>query len=132
MRKYGIPPERAAEIKKQETEEEERAKREEEAENKRDEAAARGEPTLKERGPDKRPVQFIKGKIVKVDCTKAPVAVITVASPTKTVKLKTPDFKSLVLLGTESFSCDWKNQPASVNYKAGSGGEGDLVSVEVR
>jgi len=131
MRKYGIPPERAAEIKKQEADEEERAKREEEEENQR-ESAAHGEPKLKERGPDKRPVQFLKGKIVKVDCTQPPVAVITVTSATKTLKLKTADYKSLVLLGADSFSCDWRNQPASVNYKAGTGGEGDLVSVEVR
>jgi tetratricopeptide (TPR) repeat protein len=130
MRKYGIPPERAAEIKKQETAEVEQAKREEQEQAKR-EAAARAEEELKLRGPDRRPVQFVKGKIVKVDCTKAPVAVITLTSATRTLRLKTADYKSLVVVGADAFSCDWQNQAASVNYKTGSNGVGDLVSVEV-
>jgi tetratricopeptide (TPR) repeat protein len=81
--------------------------------------------------PDKRPVQFLKGKLVSVDCTQSPAAVLTVVSGTRTLKLRTEDYKSLTLVGTGEFSCGWRNRAAAVNYKAGGKTSGDLVSLEL-
>jgi tetratricopeptide (TPR) repeat protein len=82
--------------------------------------------------PDKRPMQFLKGKLVSVDCSQSPIAVLTVRAGTKALKLRTEDYKSLTLVGADEFSCTWKNRPVDVNYKAGGKVDGDLVSVEIQ
>ena len=89
-------------------------------------------PAPAEPQPDKRAVQFAKGKLISVDCTQAPVAVVTVDTGKRTVKLRTQDYKSLVVMGADEFSCDWKDRAVAVNYKAGGKGDGDLVSLEVQ
>jgi tetratricopeptide (TPR) repeat protein len=81
---------------------------------------------------DKRPVQFLKGKLVSVDCTQSPAAVLTVLAGGKTLKLRIGDYKSLTLVGADEFSCDWKNRAVDVNYKAGGKTSGDLVSLEIQ
>ncbi len=82
--------------------------------------------------PDTRRVIFLKAKLVSVDCSHPPAAVLTVAPAAKrALKLRTEDFKSLTLVGADQFSCGWKNMPVSVNYKAGGKSDGDLVSLEV-
>jgi tetratricopeptide (TPR) repeat protein len=81
--------------------------------------------------PDKRPTQFAKGTLVSVDCSHAPAAVVTVNTG-RALKLRVADYKSLLVMGEDQFSCDWKNRKVAVNYKAGTGGEGDLVSLEVQ
>jgi hypothetical protein len=48
------------------------------------------------------------------------------------VKLRTGDFKSLLLIGADQFSCEWRDRSVSVNYKAAGQGAGDLVSLEIR
>jgi tetratricopeptide (TPR) repeat protein len=83
-------------------------------------------------GPDKRPVKFLKGRLMSVDCSQAPVATVTVTAAGKTLRVRTGDYKSLLLIGADKFSCDWKNLPVSVNYKAGGKADGDLVSIEVQ
>ena len=57
---------------------------------------------------------------------------LTVNTGKKTVKLRTEDYKSLVVMGVDEFSCDWKDRPVAVNYKAGGKADGDLVSLEVQ
>jgi len=81
---------------------------------------------------DKRPAKFLKGRLVDVDCSQSPAAVLTVASGETVLKLRTPDYKSLLLIGADTFSCDWSDRSVSVNYKPGGLADGDLVSVEVR
>jgi tetratricopeptide (TPR) repeat protein len=81
---------------------------------------------------DTRPSKFLQGRLVGVDCSQTPVAVLTVSSGAVVLKLRTADYKSLLLIGTDSFSCDWSNRSVSVNYKAGGISDGDLLSVEVR
>ena len=81
---------------------------------------------------DKRPAKFFQGRLVGVDCSKSPAAVLTVASGGKVLKLRTPDYKSLLLIGADSFSCAWNDRSVSVNYKPGGVSDGDLVSVELR
>ena len=82
--------------------------------------------------PDRRKVQFLKAKLVRIDCMQAPVAVLTVTTGAKTLKLRTADYKSLLLIGEDQFSCDWKSRAVAVNYKAGGKADGDLVSLEMQ
>jgi len=81
---------------------------------------------------DKRPIKFLKAKLLSVDCSQAPSAILLVSKGAATLKLRTPDYKSLIVMGDDKFSCDWQNRPVSVNYRADAKGGGDLVSVEVQ
>ena len=81
---------------------------------------------------DKRPARFFQGRLVGVDCSQSPAAVLTVASGGTILKLRTPDYKSLLLIGADTFSCAWNDRSVSVNYKPGGVSDGDLVSVELR
>ncbi len=78
------------------------------------------------------PMQFLKGKIVSSDCSKPPEATVTVLSGMTTYKFHASDFKSLVVIGEDQFSCEWKNRLVSVNYRAIGKNQGELVSIEVR
>jgi tetratricopeptide (TPR) repeat protein len=82
--------------------------------------------------PDKRAIQFLKGKLVAVDCSQPPSAILTVSAGAKVLKLRTQDYKSLTLIGADDFSCDWKGRSVAVNYRAGGKADGELVSVEVQ
>jgi tetratricopeptide (TPR) repeat protein len=93
-------------------------------------AAAQATPSTST--ADKRPAKFFQGRLVGVDCSRSPAAVLTVTSGGVVLKLRTADYNSLPLIGAESFSCDWNNRSVSVNYKPGGLSDGDLVSVEVR
>ena len=81
---------------------------------------------------DTRPAKFLQGRLVGVDCSQSPAAVLTVNSGGVVLKLRTADYKSLLLIGADAFSCDWSNRSVSVNYKPGGLSDGDLLSVEVR
>jgi tetratricopeptide (TPR) repeat protein len=94
--------------------------------------AEKREHTQQQAGPDKRPTQFVKGKLLRVDCSQPPVATMTVSNGAKTLKLRAADVKALVLVGADEFSCDWENREVTVNYKPGGGSDGDVVSLELR
>ena len=81
---------------------------------------------------DRRVSKFVEGKLVGVDCSQPPVAVLTVASGEAVLKFRTADYKSLLVIGADTFSCQWSDRRVSVNYKPGGIADGDLVSVEVR
>lgn len=81
---------------------------------------------------DARATKYVKGRLVTVDCSKAPIAVLTVHSDQGTLKLKTSDYKSLLLIGADDFSCDWRDRQVTANYKQSSNSGGDLVSLEMR
>jgi hypothetical protein len=82
--------------------------------------------------PGDRPTtRFVRGRLVFVDCSKAPMAILTVHSEQGTLKLRTTDYKSLLLIGADDFSCEWRDRPITANYKS-SGGGGDLISLEMR
>ncbi|MGO9403019.1 MAG: tetratricopeptide repeat protein [Terriglobales bacterium] len=78
------------------------------------------------------PVQFLKGKIVSSDCSKPPEATVTILSGMTTYKMHTSDYKSLLMIGEDQFSCEWKNRLVSVNYRAVGKNQGELVSLEMR
>ena len=83
-------------------------------------------------GPDdKRPPKFLKGRLVDVDCSQAPTAILTVAAGGAELKLRAADYKSLLLIGADDFSCEWHDLQVTVNYKPGGSTNGDLVSLEV-
>ena len=82
--------------------------------------------------PDRRKVQFVRGKLLKVDCTHSPVAILTIRTGARTMRLRTDDYKSLLLVGADDFSCEWTDRAVIANYKAGGKADGDLVSVEVQ
>ncbi|HEV2687095.1 MAG TPA: tetratricopeptide repeat protein, partial [Bryobacteraceae bacterium] len=78
------------------------------------------------------PVKFLKGKIVTSDCSKPPEAVVTVISGMTTYKFHASDYKSLLVIGEDQFSCEWRNRAAAVNYRAVGKNAGELVSVELQ
>jgi tetratricopeptide (TPR) repeat protein len=127
-RKYGIPialaamqPKLAPQKSPFDVLEEDAAKRAAE-----EKAAQTGGPE------DKRPTKFVKGRLINVDCSTAPVAVITVTAEGAVLKLRAVDYKSLVLIGADDFSCNWRDRQVTVNYKPGGLIDGDLVSLELR
>jgi hypothetical protein len=81
---------------------------------------------------DKRPTRYIKGRLVAVDCSEAPSAILTVTAEGVVLKLRAADYKSLLLIGADEFSCDWRNRQVSVNYKPGGLADGDVMSLEVK
>jgi tetratricopeptide (TPR) repeat protein len=84
-------------------------------------------------GPaDSRATKYVKGRLLAVDCSKPPAATLTVRSETATLELHSADYKSLVLIGADDFSCDWRDRQVTINYKPSGGNAGDLVSLEVR
>jgi len=78
------------------------------------------------------PVQNLKGKLVSADCSKSPEALVTFLVGMKTYKLHTGDYKTLLVIGEDQFSCEWKNRIASVNYRAVGNAGGELVSLELQ
>jgi hypothetical protein len=97
-----------------------------------DASSAQGEAAPAEPVPDRRKVQFVRGRLVKVDCSQNPGAILTVRTNSRTLRLRTDNYKSLLLVGADEFSCDWTDRAVIANYKAGGKADGDLVSVEVQ
>jgi len=81
---------------------------------------------------DQRPTKFLKGRLVAVDCSKAPAAIVTIATERAVLKLRAGDYKSVLTIGGDDFSCTWQDRQVTVNYKPGGMADGDLVSIEVR
>jgi len=120
--KYGVSPEHERMQAQAEKEEAARQAREA-AENARPEEAP----------PDKRPIIYAKGRIVSVDCSQDPGAVVTFATGNRTLHLHTTDYAKVIVMGDDKFSCRWEGVRAQANYKAGAKpGEGDLVTIEVQ
>ena len=78
------------------------------------------------------PVENLKGKIVQSDCSKPPNVLITIISGMTSFTMHASDYKTLLVIGEDQFSCDWKNRPVSVNYRATGKHAGEVVSIEVR
>jgi hypothetical protein len=128
-RKYGIPvaadgtdkPKYAPQKSPFDALEEEEAKRE--AAEKNNQAELPG---------DNRATKFVSGRLLAIDCSNSPAAVLTVSSATGQLKLRAADYRAIVLIGADNFSCDWRDRQVTVNYKPGPGTKGDLVSLEMR
>lgn len=100
--------------------------------------------------PDTRPVKFMKATLAGVSCDgkSAVLNLATAAAPAKgaktarvrLVKMLVPDIQQVILVGVDTFSCDWRNQKVALNYKEGASPnvvanatryEGDVVSIEM-
>jgi tetratricopeptide (TPR) repeat protein len=97
-----------------------------------DASSGQGEATPSEPALDRRKVQYVRGKLIRVDCSHNPAATLTVRTSARILKLRTDNYKSLLLVGADEFSCDWTDRAVVANYKAGGKADGDLVSVEVQ
>jgi tetratricopeptide (TPR) repeat protein len=97
-----------------------------------DAVSTKSESAPAEPAPDRRKVQFVRGRLIKVDCAQNPGAILTVRTNSRTLRLRTDNYKSLLLVGADEFSCDWIDRAVIANYKAGGKADGDLVSVEVQ
>ena len=78
------------------------------------------------------PMKFLKGKIVSIDCSKSPEAMVTVVSGVTSYKMHASDYKSLLVIGEDQFSCEWRDRAVAVNYRALGRNQGELASVEVQ
>jgi tetratricopeptide (TPR) repeat protein len=76
-------------------------------------------------------IRFLKGTLLKVECTHAPAAVLIVASGKEQWRFLTPDIGKVLTLGADAVECSWAGRPVSINYYPGSGTTGRLFSVEV-
>lgn len=138
LKKFGILPQEEPSPKEQpktqatKTTESQPAKAEDNEESSDDDADTTPQKAPATHAIDKRPIQFLKGKLVSVDCSANPEAVLIVSKGPRTLKLRTSDYKSLVVMGADKFSCDWKDVAVNVNYRASGKAEGDLVSIEVQ
>ena len=81
--------------------------------------------------PDKRPMAFVSGKIMAVDCSAEPAAILTITSAGKTYHLHVTDRSKLVLINADKFSCSWTGVKAAANYRDSGNLEGDLISLEL-
>jgi hypothetical protein len=81
---------------------------------------------------DTRSTKFVRGRLVAIDCSQAPAAVLTVTAEGSVLKLRAANYKSLLLIGADDFSCTWRDRQVTVNYKPGGMSDGDLVSLEMR
>jgi Flp pilus assembly protein TadD len=94
----------------------------EQAEAKRKDAQAAPE--------DKRKIEYMKGRIVSVECASAPGATLIVSSAGHTWQMHVADRNTVVLIGVDHFDCGWRDTAVSINYKRNGNSQGDLVSLE--
>jgi len=76
--------------------------------------------------------KFIRGTLADVDCSKSPLAILTVISGSKTWKMNVADRNHLVLIGADQFSCNWRKQKVALNYRETSDGRGNVFSLEIQ
>lgn len=130
LKKYGVSPQEEAAPKENVSEASpKQARSSKEKEEGDDESEAKPDSPAPE--IDKRQVKFLKATILSVDCSQDPAAVLAVSQGNKTLRLRARNYKSVLVIGAGGFSCEWKNVPVSVNYRAGGKLDGDLVSIEI-
>ena len=122
LEKYGVPPagEESATAAPAKPAEEEKAE---------EESAPR--PAASATTIDRRPVKFIKARLLSVDCSHLPAATLEVREGSQRLKLVTSDYNNVAVIGADRFSCSWKDLPAKINYRAGGTLDGVLISIEV-
>src|SRR5258708_1836989 len=126
LKKFGVPPQDET------THRESITANTQKRENVEDEDTEEKPAPVVEAPVDKRPVQFLKATLVSVDCSQPPAAVLIVAEGNKMLRLRAADYKSLAVIGSGGFSCEWKDLAVNINYKAGGKMGVGLVSIEGR
>jgi tetratricopeptide (TPR) repeat protein len=82
--------------------------------------------------PNVTPPAFLKGKLVSVDCSAAPVAILSVVSGGKAWKMKVADSNHVIVIGADKFSCSWTNQKVALNYRQTGENEGKVMTLEIQ
>lgn len=80
---------------------------------------------------DSRKTLYMYGQLESVDCSHDPVAVLSVRKGPKLMKLRTENYRKLIVMGADEFSCDWRDRKVLINYKPGGKSDGDLVTLEL-
>ncbi len=132
LKKYGVLPQQSAALQPPGAKSPEALARSSAGKVDDDSSSDQNVAAATEPAPDKRKILFVKGKLVSVDCSQGLEATLTVKAGARTFKLRTGNYKSLLLVGAQEFSCEWADRPVVVNYKAGGKADGDLVSLEVQ
>jgi tetratricopeptide (TPR) repeat protein len=78
------------------------------------------------------PPKFLKGKLLSVDCSAQPSALLTVLAAGKTWKMNVSDTHRAVVIGADNFNCSWTNQKIALNYREAGDGQGSVVSIELQ
>lgn len=81
--------------------------------------------------PDTRKTLYMYGQLESVDCSADPAATLLVRKGQKVMKLRTDNYKKLLVMGEDEFSCGWRNRKVLINYKPGGKADGDLVTLEL-
>jgi hypothetical protein len=76
--------------------------------------------------------KFVRGTLTGVDCSAPPLAMLTVVSGAKTLKMKVADTNHVILIGADQFSCGWNKKKVALNYRETSDGEENVVSLEIQ
>jgi tetratricopeptide (TPR) repeat protein len=76
--------------------------------------------------------KFLKGKLLSVDCSSQPSAVMTILADSKKWKMTVNDTRHAIVIGANAFDCSWSNQSVALNYRESGGAEGSVVSIELQ
>jgi tetratricopeptide (TPR) repeat protein len=79
---------------------------------------------------DMRKVEYLKGRIVGVECGAQPGAILNVSSAGHTWRMHVADRKTIVLIGVDHFDCGWHDAAVSINFKRTGDFQGEMVSLE--
>jgi tetratricopeptide (TPR) repeat protein len=79
---------------------------------------------------DLRKIEYLKGRIVSVECGSPPGAIVKVSSDGRTWEMHVADRSTVVLIGVDHFDCGWHDDAVSINYKRSGELQGDMVSLE--
>ena len=75
---------------------------------------------------------FLKGKLVSVDCSATPGATLTITTPKGSWSFHTANAGKLVVIGSDKLDCAWSNRSVAVNYRSTGTRTGELVSLELQ
>ncbi len=81
--------------------------------------------------PDTRPVKFLSGEILSVECSNPAQAVLKLKVRGRLEVVRVDDYNNVAVIGAGGFSCDWKDQKVSLNYR-GQSNSMDIVSIELQ
>lgn len=76
--------------------------------------------------------RFLKGRLVDVDCSAQPEAVLTVAAGDKTWKFHARDGTRVIVIGADRLSCEWTNRKVAINYRQTGETTGEVISLELQ
>jgi thioredoxin-like negative regulator of GroEL len=81
--------------------------------------------------PDTRPVKFLSGELLSVDCSEPPHAVLKLEVHGSVHTIHVDDFHNVAVIGADKFSCDWKDQKVALNYQ-GEISKMNIISIELQ